>query len=93
VVAEFALAEIKTRQAVAALHQLGIETETSVLIVIAAPDPVLERSVRNLPRAQVIRAVGLNTYDVLRHEKLVVTEEALAAIHVRLGDRAAGAAS
>lgn len=93
VVADFRLAEIKTREAVAALEQLGVDSKTSVLIVVAAQDPVLERSVRNLPRAQVIPVPGLNTYDVLRHHKLVVTEDALAAIHARLGDGAAGAAS
>ena len=86
VVADFTVAEIKTRHAVQALQQLGIEAKTSVLITVAGPDPTLERSVRNLPHAQVIQVAGLNTYDVLRHRKLVVTEEALAAIHRRLGD-------
>lgn len=93
VVTEFRLAEIKTRQAVEALGQLGVDPKTSVLIVVAEEDSVLERSVRNLPLAQVIRVAGLNTYDVLRHHKLVVTGDALAAIHSRLGDDAQGAVS
>jgi hypothetical protein len=39
----------------------------------------------------VLRAEGLNTYDVLRHAHLVVTRSALDAIHARLarGDRPA----
>ena len=42
----------------------------------------------------VIRAPGLNVYDVLRHEKLVLTRDAVEAIETRLGSvgkRAPGA--
>jgi large subunit ribosomal protein L4 len=57
-----------------------------VLIVVAGADPGLERAARNLPWASVLRAEGLNTYDVLRHKRLLVTRDALDAIHARLGD-------
>jgi large subunit ribosomal protein L4 len=58
-----------------------------VLIVIGAADPYLERSARNLPRVGVIRVEGLNTYDVLRHQKLVITRDALPGVVQRLGKK------
>jgi ribosomal protein L4 len=41
----------------------------------------------------VLRAEGLNVYDVLRHERLVVTQDALGRIHQRLGDEREEASS
>jgi large subunit ribosomal protein L4 len=77
--------EGKTRQAVALLAQLGLDGSQPVLLVIERPDPTLERAVRNLPWVGLVRAEGLNTYDVLRHARLLVTRGALDAIHARLG--------
>ncbi|KAB2897215.1 MAG: 50S ribosomal protein L4, partial [Kofleriaceae bacterium] len=37
----------------------------------------LELSARNLPGVTVIRAEGLNVYDILRHDQLVVAKDAL----------------
>jgi large subunit ribosomal protein L4 len=75
----------KTRQAVALLAQLGLDGSQPVLLVIERSDPTLERAVRNLPWVGLVRAEGLNTYDVLRHARLLVTRGALDAIHARLG--------
>jgi large subunit ribosomal protein L4 len=63
-----------------------------VLVVIAGPQPQLEISARNLPGVSVIRAAGLNVYDVLRHAKLVIARDALDAIVARLGAASGGAA-
>lgn len=84
-----ALPEPKTKQMVQTLGQLGLDGSASVLIVVAGPDPAVERAARNLPWARVLRAEGLNTYDVLRHKRLLVTRDALDAIHARLGVGAA----
>jgi large subunit ribosomal protein L4 len=88
---ELALDEAKTKQAVALLGRLGFDGAQSLLIVTAGPDPALERATRNLPWARVLRAEGLNTYDVLRHQRLLVTRAALDAIHARLGAAPAAA--
>jgi large subunit ribosomal protein L23 len=53
--------------------------------VVAGPDRAVERAARNLRWVGVLRAEGLNTYDVLRHQRLLVTRDALDAIHARLG--------
>jgi large subunit ribosomal protein L4 len=78
-----ALGENKTKRALAMLEALGVGGK-SVLIVTASPQPQLERSVANLPGVDVIRAEGLNVYDVLRHERLVVARDAVAALAERL---------
>ncbi len=85
------LGEFKTRRVVELLASLGLGD--SVLIVIDAPDPHVERSARNLPGVGVLRAEGLNVYDVLRHQKLLVTRAALDRILARLGAGGEGDAS
>ncbi len=81
-----ALDEPKTRKILERLAQLGLDGSASVLIVVAGPDPAVERAARNLRWVSVLRAEGLNTYDVLRHRRLLLTRDALEAIHARLGD-------
>jgi large subunit ribosomal protein L4 len=78
-----ALGEYKTKRALALLNALGVAGK-SVLIVTAAAEPHLERSVANVPGVDVIRAEGLNVYDVLRHERLVIAKDAVAALSQRL---------
>ena len=58
--------------------------DDSVLIVIDEADEKLERSSRNLLQVSTVRAAGLNVYDVLRHDKLLVTRAGLTAIEARL---------
>jgi len=91
VVEELVLDELKTKRLVERLAELGLDAERSVLIVIEAPDERVQRAARNLPWAHVLPVAGLNTYDVLRHEKLLVTRAALDAIHARLGAKEAQA--
>ncbi len=83
VVESFSLDEFKTRVIADMLGSLGLAGEF-VLIVLAEADEKVEISARNLPRVGVIRVEGLNVYDVLRHEKLVLTKDAVTAIEKRL---------
>ncbi len=77
--------EIKTRRVVEILTALGLGGQR-VLIVIQDADEKIERSARNLQGVTVLRAGGLNTYDVLRHEKLLMTRAAVEAVEARLGE-------
>jgi large subunit ribosomal protein L4 len=86
VVETLELEEFKTRAMAAVLEKLGLG-ESSVLIVIAEPSEKVEISARNLANVHVIRAEGLNVYDLLRHSKLLLTQAAVQA----LGRRLAGA--
>ena len=74
------VSEIKTRLMAEAVAALGVE---SALIVIAERDDRIELSARNLPRVKVLRAEGLNVYDLLRFEHLVLTRDALGKIEER----------
>ncbi len=56
----------------------------SALVVIPEPDEKVERAARNLPTFKVVRFDGLNAYDLIRHEHLILTEEALRRIEARL---------
>jgi large subunit ribosomal protein L4 len=73
----------KTKAVVEILEGLSLG-DSRVLIVIDAADAHLEGSAKNLPRVNVQRVEGLNVFDVLRHEKLLVTRAAVDAIQARL---------
>ena len=79
------LGEIKTRRMLEALGALGL-AGSSVLVVTGEADTVVERSARNITRVDVLPAAGLNVYDVLHHQKLLVTKAGLEAIESRLTD-------
>ncbi len=85
VVDDLAIDGYGTKRVAAILAELGLSGE-SVLIVIDEANEFVERSARNLRRVGLLRAAGLNVYDVLRHPKLLVTKAAVAAIDVRLSD-------
>lgn len=71
----------KTKIMAKALADLAIK---SALIVIDRPDDKVERSARNLPKVKVLRVAGLNVYDLMRYEHLILTEAALKALEERL---------
>ena len=73
------------------LKSLGLEGR-STLVVLEQPNPTVEASARNLPGVSVHPERGLNIYDMLRHQSLLLTRAALDAIQARLGDRRSGSA-
>jgi large subunit ribosomal protein L4 len=82
VVDKLELEEAKTKLMARALAELKV---TSALIVIAQPDEKIERSCRNLPGVKVLRVEGLNVYDLVCHQHLILTERALKLLEERLG--------
>jgi len=67
----------KTKAVTAALANLGLAQPASkVLIVDAKDNELLVRGTRNLPTSQWLAPEGLNVYDILRHETLVLTQAA-----------------
>ncbi len=75
------LAEGKTKLMRKMLEDLQVK---NALIVIPQSDEKVERSARNLPTIKVLRAEGLNVYDLLRYEHLILTEGALRLLEQRL---------
>ncbi len=78
---QFELKEIKTKSFVEILGRLGME---KALIVIGQENFNLERSARNVPGVKVLRAEGLNVYDILNHENLILVKDAVEKIQERL---------
>ena len=81
VVDKLELEAAKTKIMAKALAELKV---TSALIVIAQPDATIERTARNLPKIKVLRVEGLNVYDLLRYDHLILTEGALKSLEERL---------
>ncbi len=77
----FDLEAIKTKEFVAVLNNLGA---VDCLVVIPAADLTVEKSGRNVPRVKVLRAEGLNVYDILKHDRLLLLEGAVAGIEEAL---------
>jgi large subunit ribosomal protein L4 len=57
---------------------------TKPLFVVGEKDEVVEKSARNIPYVKVLRAEGLNVYDIIRHDQFVVTLDALTRIEEAL---------
>ncbi len=87
IVEELDLDEYKTRRMVEALSALGLSGE-KVLVVTDDAHPMVEASLRNIPGVGLVRAEGLNVYDILRHPKMLITRAAVEALQARIGSSA-----
>ncbi len=71
VLSDFPLDEIKTKKFQAVVDRLGLKT---ALFVLDQANMVLEKSSRNIPEIKMIRSEGLNVYDILKYQHLVLLE-------------------
>ncbi len=78
---ELELDEIKTRKFVEIMQAFDVR---KALIVVDAENERLEKSSRNVPNVKVLRNEGINVYDLLAHDKLILLESSVAAIQGRL---------
>jgi large subunit ribosomal protein L4 len=76
------LEEIKTKAFIEIIDALNID---NALIVTNKKDEKLERSSRNVPNIKVLRSEGLNVYDILKYQCLVLLEPVINDIEGRLG--------
>lgn len=81
VIEDLKLDEIKTKQVVAMFEQLGIKNG---LIVEEGTNLELVKSARNLAHSKWIAPEGLNVYDILRYDTLVMTAPVAKKIEERL---------
>ncbi|MCZ6469570.1 MAG: 50S ribosomal protein L4 [Candidatus Dadabacteria bacterium] len=72
---QFNLPEIKTKQVADFVKRFELK---SALIVVSGENENLLKSAKNLKNIKVIQVDGLNVYDLLKFENLIVTEESLA---------------
>jgi large subunit ribosomal protein L4 len=78
---DFPSSEVKTKSFVKAMEGLGIK---NALIVTEGERLNLERSARNVPWVKVLRHNGLNVFDILKHEYLIILRPAIEKIEERL---------
>ncbi len=78
---KFEMDHIKTRDFVSVLKTLEKE---SVLLITDKADEKLELSARNLPKVKVLRCEGLNVYDILKYQDIILLEPAVEKIEGRL---------
>jgi len=82
VVESLDLADAKTKQAQAALTALGLK---HALIIFGDDDGNFFRAARNLAAYKLLPIAGLNVYDVLNYDELLMTTKTAKAIEERLG--------
>ncbi|UQA58992.1 50S ribosomal protein L4 [Polyangium aurulentum] len=75
------LPEIKTKAFAQTLTTL--QADKKCLVVDAATNEKLVKSIRNLENHQFLPPEGVNVYDLLRHDHLVVSREAAKALEAR----------
>jgi large subunit ribosomal protein L4 len=81
IVDKFDLSEIKTKKVAEILKVLGAG---KALVVDGKANDNLRISVRNIAESQFLPPEGVNLYDVLRHEHLILTKDAVAELQTRL---------
>jgi len=74
----------KTKRALAFLERLGMSSSTLVVVGSGEYNHAVKKSFSNLPRVKCLASAGLNVYDILRCDDLVVTAEALNELKERL---------
>ena len=81
VVDNFELGEFKTKKLVETLHALKAESKT--LVVDTHDNEKLRLSIRNCKEHQFLPPEGVNVYDLLRHDTLVLSKQAAKALEER----------
>ncbi len=74
----------KTKKALEFLKGKKLDS-SKVLIVLPEKDEIVIKSFRNLPNVKVLPVEGLNVYDILWSDKLVILKDALEGIYKRVG--------
>lgn len=72
------LSEPKTKALVAALEKL--DAKNALIVAGGAVDENFARAARNIVNVDVLPVQGVNVYDILRRDKLVLTKDAVEAL-------------
>lgn len=82
VVEDFKMSAPKTKEFLAALAALGLKG--TALVVVSVADKNLVLASRNVQQVEVITGDSVNTYQILRSDKLVFTRSAFEMVEARL---------
>jgi len=81
VVDKIELSEPRTKKVVEITNALKVK---NALILTDCENTNLELAARNIPGVKVMRSEGLNVYDILKYQNLVLLEDSIKAIEGRL---------
>ncbi len=81
VVDSLEMAAIKCKDFVSVMNNLEVK---NALIIIPDHDETIEKSSRNIPKVKVLPVSGLNVYDILLHEKLILVQTSIEKLEERL---------
>ena len=81
VLRDFGLEQIKTKDMKGLLDRFAVK---KAVIVTDMPDQTLELSSRNIPNVKVLPLKGINVYDLLKYEYVIIKEPAVGLIEERL---------
>jgi large subunit ribosomal protein L4 len=84
VVDDLKLAQPKTKEFVAAQRSLGVDGIT--VLFVGTGDAAFERASRNVVGVGLATGASVNTYELLRYDKLVFSREAFAQVEARLAE-------
>ena len=84
VMEDISFSEPKTKNVVNMLGNLKVYGDKALIILVAGDENV-EKSSRNLPGVKSITSEGLNVYDLLYHDKIVITKAAVSKIRGGVG--------
>ena len=76
IVDQLAIDKPKTKTIVEILEAL--EANTKTLVVLSEWDANIYLALRNIPNTLLSKSAGLNVYDILNHDKIVITKDAVA---------------
>ncbi len=84
VIKDFGLSGPKTKEMATLLEQLGLDGGKT-LILLATLDPAVALSARNIPYAKVVSTEEINIFDLVTHDAVLATPEAIERIEHLLG--------
>jgi len=82
VFAEARSADAKTKSLKTSFAKLGLAN--ALIVDGAEPERNFQLAARNIPQIDVLPVQGINVYDILRRDKLVLTKAAIEALEARL---------
>ena len=71
---DISLPEIKTKNVAEIIQKFELK---SALIVVASDNENLMKSARNIKNVKVLKVDGINVYDILKFDTLIMTEESI----------------